>query len=541
MPEQELHNQNHPDDARTLARLEQEIALLKTQHEAHLRARALIQFGQWEQDLTTGAFFWSQEVFEIFGLSPETFTPSVERILLLHLPEDRTTVQENLSRLKTQGGTSTFNTRITRPDGTLRHLRVSAIATCNDQGQPVLLQGIINDITSVTTAIAESHRHLNKYRFLFDNMAQGVFYLSLDKTPTEVNPAALAMFGLTREEFLQSRRDHPLWALFGENDAPIPPASHPTALALLTQSEVKDFTAGIRNARTGELVWVSINAMMLEDPATGEPTSVITTLHDITALKKASASLRKSEEHLAHAYKMEALGTLSGGIAHEFNNILGIILGNAELALEDLEKWHPATDALKEIRVAALRSRDVVSQLLHFSRKSHRVKKFVPLQDILRDTIKLLAASLPSSIQITDKIPGSLPLIKADSTQIRQVLINVSTNAAHAMENNGHLSFALAKLQYAEPLTINHFQLEPGSYLQLTARDTGTGIPAENLPKVFDPYFTTKKIGEGTGMGLSVIHGIMKDHNGAVWIESTPGEGTAVHMVFPVAAQSISL
>ena len=262
--------------------------------------------------------------------------------------------------------------------------------------------------------------------------------------------------------------------------------------------------------------------------------------HDISARKKAEEEKAALEARLLHAQKMESIGTLSGGIAHDFNNLLGIILGNVELAMDDVPKWHPAKINLNEIRTASLRARDVVKQLLSFSRKTDHDRRPVNLLPIVKDALKFLRSSIPTSIEIHENIAKDIDdTIFADSTQINQVMINLCTNAAHAMEHTGGVITIDVENIYSDQFSAaDYTDLPPGRYVKLMVSDTGTGIDPEIVDRIFDPYFTTKELGKGTGIGLSVVHGIVKSHSGAISVDSKFGKGTTFSILFPLAEEA---
>ena len=243
--------------------------------------------------------------------------------------------------------------------------------------------------------------------------------------------------------------------------------------------------------------------------------------------------LKKMEEELNHTHKMESIGTLAGGIAHDFNNILGIIIGNIELAMDDIPEWNPTRLNLQEIKTASLRAKDVVRQLLSFARKTNLEKKPINIIPIVKESLKLLRSSIPKSVQIRQNIPADVGTIIADPTQIHQVLINLCTNADHAMTDGGVIEVGLRNVDYDDDTLPQHPDLKSGRYLNLTISDTGHGITQEEIDRIFDPYFTTKELGKGTGMGLAVVHGIVKEHNGIVAVESEIGKGTTFSIFFP--------
>lgn len=240
---------------------------------------------------------------------------------------------------------------------------------------------------------------------------------------------------------------------------------------------------------------------------------------------------KQMEEELRQSHKMESIGTLAGGIAHDFNNILGIILGNSELVLNKLPVDNPFYDKIQKIRIASLRAKDVVRQLLSFSRRTEQSQKPTDIASVINESINLIRSSIPSNIEIDANVPTSINTILADSTQIHQVIINLCTNASHAMQEAGGvltISLRTVDLQNGEQVSASN------KFVELVVKDTGSGINPANRNKIFDPYFTTKEIGKGTGMGLAVVHGIVKSHNGQIFVDSVRGKGTRVSILFPV-------
>ena len=263
------------------------------------------------------------------------------------------------------------------------------------------------------------------------------------------------------------------------------------------------------------------------------------------ALKRDMEKRKRLEEQLRQAHKMEAIGTLAGGIAHDFNNILAVILGYAEMA--GLEaRTHGFTTVihpLDQILTAGARAKDLVKQILAFSRKEPQQRSPLEIHSQLKEALKFIRSSIPTTIEIRQQIRSDTGKILADPTQIHQVIMNICTNAAQAMEEKGGiLSLFLSSIfdltsdpDAAEMFTTSGEKsvVKPGPYVKLSISDTGTGIAPENISKIFDPYFTTKGVGEGTGMGLSVVMGIVKSHDGLIFVKSRPGEGSTFHIFFP--------
>ena len=273
----------------------------------------------------------------------------------------------------------------------------------------------------------------------------------------------------------------------------------------------------------------------------GQPKYLISIGRDITKRKEAERETERLETQLMQAAKFEAVGTLAGGIAHDFNNILGIIIGNAELAVDDVPEWNPAISNLVEIKTASMRARNVVRQLMSFSRKSDLQKKNILIQPIIEESVKFLRATIPTTITLTSQVKGNPGAILADPTQIHQILINLCTNAAHAMEEKGgHLAIEISDTHLDEEDTSKYLQASAGDYIQVSVSDTGAGIAPEIKERIFDPYFTTKDVDKGSGIGLSVVKGIISNHDGIINVYSETGKGTTVKVMFPAIKDALS-
>ena len=255
---------------------------------------------------------------------------------------------------------------------------------------------------------------------------------------------------------------------------------------------------------------------------------------DITERKQSEEERQRLENRLQQSYKMEALGTLAGGIAHDFNNILSSVLGFTELAKIKLAKGKRIEKELDEVLNAGARARDLVKQILTFSRQSGIRKSPTDMTSMIKETLKFLRASLPTTIEIRHHLPSYETTVMADPTQIHQVIMNLCTNAAYAMKDKGGvIDIRISEKELADKSETEFKGQTPGRYLQLSVSDTGSGIPEDIIDRIFDPFFTTKERGKGTGMGLSVVHGIIHDLGGAISVYSKPGKGTAFHLLFP--------
>jgi len=252
-------------------------------------------------------------------------------------------------------------------------------------------------------------------------------------------------------------------------------------------------------------------------------------MKDLTARKQLEEELRQSQ-------KMEAIGTLAGGIAHDFNNILTAIMGYTDLALMKVKKSSPVADALHQVQIASHRASELVRQILTFSSKEDQAKQAVQISLIIREAVQMLRSSTPKTIKIREDIT-STSLVLANPTQIHQLVVNLCTNSLHAMKKNGGtLTVSLRDISHAPGKNGGSSSLPAGNYVELMVRDTGHGMSPKVIKKIFDPYFTTRGYGKGTGLGLAVVHGILQSHKARIRVRSKPGGGTSFTIYFPVAA-----
>jgi len=266
----------------------------------------------------------------------------------------------------------------------------------------------------------------------------------------------------------------------------------------------------------------------------GKPVRMIGAMLDITERKRAEDERKNLQEQLTQTQKMESIGTLAGGIAHDFNNILGGIIGYTELAQDDAVPGSSVQNYLVEVLKSATRAKDLVKQILTFSRKSQEERKPILLYPIVKEAEKLLRSAIPTTIEIRQSIDETTGTVNADPTQMHQIVMNLCTNAAHAMhETGGVLEIALSSVLITKESMSNYHDLSPGPFLVLKISDTGSGIDPKIIHRIYEPFFTTKDKEKGTGMGLAVVHGIVKDHGGDIDIDSQLGKGTTFTILLP--------
>jgi signal transduction histidine kinase/ActR/RegA family two-component response regulator len=289
--------------------------------------------------------------------------------------------------------------------------------------------------------------------------------------------------------------------------------------------------------KDGSWKWVLSRGMVIARDDEGKALRMVGTHTDITDLKMAEAQQRTLETQLRESQKMEAIGTLAGGVAHDFNNLLAAILGNLALAREDVGPEHVAQESLGEISRAAIRARQLVQQILAFSRRQAQVLQRQALLPLVQETLTLMRSLLPAGIAMTTQLRGGELHVMADATQVQQVLMNLCTNAWQAMQGRpGEIVVALRPVRLDAARALEVGGIPSGLYACLSVADNGPGMDADIQRRIFEPFFTTKASGAGTGLGLAVVHGIVKAHQGAIAVDSRPGEGTRFDVYLPLAS-----
>ncbi|MGD9417216.1 MAG: PAS domain S-box protein, partial [Desulfobacterales bacterium] len=373
-----------------------------------------------------------------------------------------------------------------------------------------------------------------KYRQLLNHAPSGIYEIDLAHgTFISVNDVMCEYTGYTRHELLSMNAFDILTEKSQEK-------SLERLDRLLKGQHVPASVEYKIKAKNGREIWALLNTKFLHD-AEGKPTRVLVVAHDITEQKQAEEEKKNLEYQLQQAQKMEAIGTLAGGIAHDFNNILSVIIGYTELILMNVQVDSEVRQNLKEIFNASKHARDMVKQILAFSRQNKQERKPIQVAHIVKEALKMLRASLPTTISIQQNIEKNIGIIEADPTQIHQVLMNLCTNAAQAIDDkDGVLEISLANVELDQYAAAKISDLLPGHYLKLSIKDTGQGIPSNALSQIFDPYFTTKEKGEGTGLGLAVVQGIIKSLNGAITVDSEVGKGSTFHVYLPTIRRELA-
>ena len=457
---------------------------------------------------------------------------------------ENTFSQKSLEFAKELGGESLICVPIVYEKKSLGILAVDNSRSKMDlrQSDMNLLMGVASE-TAISIINALSFEKIReseeRYRLLSENISDIIWVLDLSALHfSYVSPSIENILGYSPEEFI---RLHP--------EQIFPPQSLRLATALIKEEVEKDKSgaAALNRSKTielkqyrkdGEVIWLEITAKFIRGKD-NLPKSILGVSRDITERKKAEDEKKQLEAKLQQAQKMEAVGTLAGGIAHDFNNILSVVIGYTELGMEEALDNPGLKKKLGEVLKAGYRARDLVKQILAFSRQTDNKMETIRVKLIISEALKLLRASIPSTIEIRHHLMSD-SMVLGDPTQIHQILMNLCTNAQHAMsESGGILDVRLKDVTLDEAFSSKNPDTMPGRFVCLSVSDTGHGIPEEMIQRLYEPFFTTKGPDEGTGLGLSVVHGIVKSHGGAITVQSKPGAGSTFAVFLPVVEKPL--
>ena len=473
--------------------------------------------------------FVSEGIRDIYGFGPDDLVADPWLIARFRHPEDRDRLERDHAAVLGDRTDLAGEFRIVLPDGRTRWvLRRSTRVMADAQG--VLRAGVLIDVTERKAAEAALKASEALWKLALEGAGDGVWDWNLQTGEEFFSPGLRAMLGYAQDELPDLAR---------EMDA----RTHPDDIPQMEADRQAHFCGSVpqyRNehrvrCRDGQWKWVLSRGVVIARDAAGQPLRMVGTHTDITAFKQAEAERRALEGQLRESQKMEAIGTLAGGVAHDFNNLLAAILGNLAIAREDVGADHPAQESLQEIHRAALRARQLVQQILTFSRRQSQAMERQPLQPAVEEALRLLRSLLPAGVKLhADLRAPDLPVL-ADATQVQQVVINLCTNAWQAFDGaGGEIRVALERVTLDAAATAAFEGLSPGAYLRLSVSDNGRGMDAETRRRIFEPFFTTKAPGTGTGLGLSVVHGIVKAHQAGIAVHSALGEGTRFEVCWPL-------
>ena len=454
-----------------------------------------LQLTGWKEQEVIG-----QDWFDMF--IPEHVREEVRKVFLTVLSQKNT------------AGSSSYENEIIDRSGMLLNVAWSNALTKDVHGNVIDVTCLGVDLTELQRSEQSLKKSEEKYRSMMESMKDTSYICSPDLYIEYMNPAMIDRVGTDATgklcyKAIYDRDEKCSWCIFDQ----------------IKKGETVDYE--VTDPKNNRYYSVS-NSPIFHDDGT---TSKLTIFHDITEIKDIEAQLRQSR-------KMESIGTLAGGIAHDFNNIMAIIIGNTELALDDVPKWNSAHSNLEEIKKASLRAKNIVKQLLSFSRKSDQKLQPIQIVSVIKDALQFLRSTIPTTINIHRDIKTTDELILSDPTQINQIIMNLCINASHAMEQTGgDLTVTVERVILDDISAKDYPDLKSGDHVMIMVSDSGPGIDSKIIDQIFDSYFTTKEIGKGSGMGLAVVHGIVKSHGGAIAVDSSFSKGTKFTILFPLATE----
>ncbi len=466
----------------------------------------------------------NQSMLDTLGYSEEEIVDT--DYLTSFIPEkDRTLLRDVFNEIIENKSSTINENRVIAKDGTTYLVEWHGRPIYKSNGEFDFFFGVGIDITERKRLDQE----FRLYQYSVEHSADPFFLIQSDGRISYANKAAYNSLGYPPEALTYMR--------VSDFDLDFPIESWPDFWQRLKTEGSLLFQSHHRTLK-GDVFPVEITVNHLEFE--GEE-HAFAYAKDIRNRLAAEAERKILEDELAQARKMEAIGTLAGGIAHDFNNILSAIFGYADLAKRHIDKKKRLEGYLDEVISGANRARELVKQILTFSRKAQHEKHPVQISLIVKEALKLLRSSIPTTIEIKQNIISN-NITNADSTQIHQIIMNLCTNAYYAMrETGGILGVSLTEVEIAETDMIPGIEIKPGEYLKLEISDTGIGMNKETREKIFEPYYTTSEKGEGTGLGLAVVHGIVESHNGFIHVYSEPDQGTKFHVYLPILKQKVDI
>lgn len=504
------------ESARERERREAELALEESQKRLELALRAS-GIGVWSWDGKEDRFGWDDKMCELLGVPPEHSPRNLAGFLELVPDEDRDLLESRFrTALETEGGFHAEH-RIAKENGGHRHLAIRGrfgIEAADGESRRAI--GVGWDVTDEK----REEQRLLLLSTVLESAANAIMITDADGRITWVNSAFTELTGYSRSDVV------------GENPRLLKSGKHDEEFyrdMWETISRGATWHGQVVNRRKDGSLYTEEQTICPVRGPYGETVSFVSMKRDITLEIDLTRQLHQAQ-------RLEAVGRLAGGVAHDFNNILTVISGNAELALGDLPSEDPTAEALREITEASGRAAALTRQLLAFSRKQILKTRVLDLNALVAGTEKMLRRLIGEDVMLSTRLHPNLGAIKADPGQLEQILMNLAVNARDAMPQGGELVFETENIEIVETRAEHGgVRMHSGRYVRLTVTDTGHGMEEDTRSRIFEPFFTTKGKGKGTGLGLSTVYGIVKQSNGYIWVDSTPGKGTAFKIYFPEA------
>ncbi|MEN3975235.1 PAS domain S-box protein [Emcibacter sp. SYSU 3D8] len=492
-------------------------------HESEARlanAQRIAKLGNWDLTLADGSTSWSAEIYHIFGVAPGSEPFDMDQTLALIHPGDRAAVRAGFEKCLVPGnGPASWQFRIVRPDGVIRHASSQAEAVFDAAGKPVRVSGTMQDVTDQVVAESATRRTEafldqiieNIPAMLFVKDAEDLRFLTINKSGEE-------LLGVPRSE------------LIGRNDADFFP---PDQAKAFTQAD-RSVLAGrrpvvipeevIQTREKGERLLRTIKIPVYDEE--DQPLYLLGFSDDITERKQLELQFRQAQ-------KMETVGHLTGGVAHDFNNVLMAMQINLEVVEERVQSDAEASECIRMALGAVQRGADLTARLLAFSRRQPLRPKVVNVNVLIREMMRLLHRALEEDLDVETVLTAGIWSIEVDQAQLENALINLAVNARDAMPEGGKLTIEAGNTRLDDDYVRDFDDVRPGQYVMIAVSDTGQGMEPDVLERAFDPFFTTKDVGKGSGLGLSMVYGFVKQSGGHVKLYSEVGHGTTAKLYFP--------
>lgn len=495
-------------------------------------------------DVVNDRMYSSPRAMRIMGINSDvTMRSRAEwRDLIKYHPDDVQRVRDDLQHfLDGQVELREGEYRVLLPSGECRWIRHRNKCVRDSAGRPIRVAGSISDIDAQKRAEEALRESQERYQLAVAGSNEGMWDWDMRSETFFFSARAQELLGLDAGEPMRPCGEW--WALFAYHPEDEKRVKDALAAYLGGAGKSWEVEYRLRHQRSGDWHWYRERGVALRDEK-GQPYRMAGSMEDITDRKNAEVARDRLEGQLRQAQKLEAIGTLAGGIAHDFNNVLSAILGYGEMAQKDAREGTQLRRNIDAAISAGMRAKSLVERILAFSRSSIGERLPVHVQSIVAETLDSVADSVPHGVRVERQLSAGDAAVLGDAAQIHQVVLNLCTNAMQAMKSEGTLAVALDVADLAESRSVSTGGLASGSYVRLSVRDTGVGIAPQVLERMFDPFFTTKGVGVGTGLGLSLVHGIVTDLGGGVDVQSAPGAGATFTVYLPrqgrVAAPAIA-
>ena len=489
-------------------------------------SQAIAHIGSWKIDLATLTSTWTDETFRIFGLSPGAgVAPPLDRFVEEHVdPDDQQSLRDWVAACSSGARPPALKFRSRPIDGVSRWVLGYGALETKANGEPLCLVGTVQDITSLRQTEIQLRLSEQRLRTIIETEPECVKVVGPAGDLIEMNPAGLAML---EADNLEQVRTHSLVEFISPDYRAAFVALHRRVMAGETGT-LEFQVVGLHGTQR----WLETHAAPVRDPES-HVTMLLGITRDVTARKRSADEKSKLEAQLQQAQKMEAVGRLAGGVAHDFNNMLGVILGHAELAMTELGPTQPMYENVAEIYRAAERSAALTGQLLAFARRQTITPTVLDLNESVASSLKMLQRLIRENIKVTWRPAEELWMVKLDPSQMSQILTNLCVNACDAIADAGVISIETANRVLDSAFCASHAEAVPGDYVELTVRDSGAGMDKATQAQIFEPFFTTKAAGKGTGLGLATVYGAVKQNHGFITVRSDQATGTTFALYIP--------